>query len=172
MLFIVVLVLRRRETVVISLSIQASPGAGEHGGLWLCLLILKAFLSHLLHCVPIIFKEMYSPGLQVHSGYVDIYLLIYLLLINSQVDQYCGFLFCFGCFFFSFFLSLFFAKNFFFPFASSYVPTLESVTHGAYVLLEAGWICWGKWSDLLLVADDETAHLVSGTVGTLLPSSL
>lgn len=64
---------------------------------WLVTLsaLLKAFLSYLLHCVPVIFKEMNSPGLQVHSGYVDVHLLIYLLLISSQVDQYCGVWFCF-----------------------------------------------------------------------------
>lgn len=101
----------------------------------------KHFFPTCCTVFPCIFKEMYFPGLQVHFGYVDIYLLIYLLLINSQVDQYCGLLFCL-VFSFSFFF-FFFAKNCFFPFVSSYVPShLESVTCGAYTLLEADWVCW------------------------------
>lgn len=68
-------------------------------------------------------------------------------------------------FFFPFSL---FCQEFLLPFCFFICSlTLESVTHGA--LLEAGWVCWGKWSDLPLVAGDEKAHLVSGTVGTLPP---
>lgn len=140
--FIVALVLRRRETLIKSLSIQASPGAGEHGGLWLCLLILKAFLSYLLHCVPVIFKEMNSPGLQVHSGYVDVHLLIYLLLISSQADQYCGVWFCFvlvvSSFLFSF-LS-------FLPRISSSLLLLHMFAH---IRVSHPWCVTGSWLSVL-----------------------
>lgn len=113
--------------------------------LWLFCSFWKHFFPTCYTVSPCIFKEMSFPGLQVDSGYVHIYLLVYLILISSQVDQCCGFVFVLFVFPFTFFFLL--AKNCFFCSCFFMCSLALRFTHGAYTLQKL--IEYGRGSELI-----------------------